>query len=196
MASNQPSFCYRSTAIISAVASCGHDLRGFSLFCIALKLLTIGVWYDVKPDCDPTPLSPSTLQSKAFLLENPLLSKKLEAAVVEALAAGDSHIDAAATGGDVPSDPASLIASSETSSTAAGTTNADASSLSAGPGGAASSSSPEGVSTDEEKEKAVEPEGVLLEPGVGSVDELFESDVFAKEAGSRSRDKKERANET
>lgn len=125
--------------------------------------------------------------------------------MVEKFAAGDSDITSEATGGgDVPSDPAPLTTSSETPDTAAAaaagpTTVSDASSLSPDPEGDASSLSLGGVSsssTDGEGGKGVESEGVLLEPGVGSVDELFESDVFTKVAGSRGKSKKEQANES
>lgn len=102
-------------------------------------------------------------QSKAFLLANPKLAKKLEAAVVEKLEAGDSHITAEA-GGDVPADPPSLTASSETPERMAGS-----------PDGTT------GVSVEERDEVMPrEEEDVLLEPGVGSVEELFESDVFSQ----------------
>ena len=95
----------------------------------------------------------------------------------EKLAAEDSHIiaeasasAAAAAGegaGDIPSDSPSLAASSETP-------DAEAVAASAAP---ITSSKDAGVADDG---------GVLLEPGVASVEELFDSDVFSKSPVSRS----------
>lgn len=101
-------------------------------------------------------------------MANPRLSKKLEAAVKEKLAAEDSHIIAQAAAADIPSDSPSLAASSETPDTAV------ADSIASPPvrdvGDEPTVSSKDGVAEG----------GVLLEPGVASVEELFESDVFSK----------------
>lgn len=92
-------------------------------------------------------------------MANPKLAKKLEACVVEKLDAGESHITAEAAG-DVPADPPSLAASSESLETAAGP--------------------PDDASGERNEGMPLETEDVLLEPGVGSVEELFESDIFSK----------------
>jgi len=123
-------------------------------------------------------------QSKAFLSANPLLSKKLKAAVEEKLAAGDSHITAEA-GGDVPSDSPSLAASAdgapdttEEEEVVAAAQTGDAPE---GSDAAASSSTEGGASA--EKPGFESERGVLLEPGVPSVEALFETDVFSKVEG-------------
>ena len=130
-------------------------------------------------------------QSKAFLSANPLLSTKLKAAVEEKLAAGGSHIIAEAGGGDVPSDSPSLAASAEAPGAAGGpaaTETGDATAVAPPSHGAdeteASSSPAEGEESDV-AEAAVESDGggVLLEPGVPSVEALFETDVFSKAGG-------------
>lgn len=127
-------------------------------------------------------------------MANPRLSKKLEAAVVEKLAAGDSHIIAEAAAGDVPSDSPSLAASSESPDDDAAVAVEDntASSPVGGAGDEPSLSSKDVV--DEEGKDGgggrgavgVKSEGgVLLEPGVASVEELFKSDTFSKRPVSR-----------
>lgn len=125
---------------------------------------------------------PTSLQSKAFLSENPQLCSKLAKAVSEKLAAGDTAVQGAETG-DVPSDPPSVIAASE-----------DADAVQPGVGGQedeSSSSPPEGSVTPRDDGSAVSSavdigagkgeEGILLEPGVASVEELFERNTFRTE---------------
>lgn len=126
-------------------------------------------------------IHPISLQSKAFLSENPQLCSKLAKAVSEKLAAGDTAVQPAETG-DVPSDPPSVAAASE-----------DADAVQPGPGGPEDESSPspqEGSVTPRDDGSAVSPavnigagevEGVLLEPGVTSVEELFERNTFKTE---------------
>lgn len=125
---------------------------------------------------------------------NPLLSEKLKAAVEEKLAAGGSRITAEA-GGDVPSDSPSLAASAEGApdtaeeveiSTAARTGDATATISPPGAGDAdadAASSTSEGVASTSEKPGFESERDVLLEPGVPSVEALFETDVFSKVEG-------------
>ncbi|CAM9566603.1 unnamed protein product [Scytosiphon promiscuus] len=154
----------------------GFDLHGelLDLGCTVGLLSKSGAWFGVSAamGVDGTELAGQAApwlmgqgreKSKAFLLANPRLAKKLEAAVVEKLDAGDSHITAEAAG-DVPADPPSLAASSENVETAAGPPD-DATAVSSG---------------EREEEIPLEAEDVLLEPGVGSVEDLFESDVFSK----------------
>lgn len=92
---------------------------------------------------------------------------------METLTAGEPHC-AAAAAGDVPSDPPSLASSTEPSDVADDVVPESAT-------GDASVSSPGGVlGKGGEREEVAEAEDMLLEPGVGSVEELFESDVFSK----------------
>ena len=126
-------------------------------------------------------------------MANPRLSKKLEAAVKEKLAAEDSHIiaeAAAAAAGDIPSDSPSLAASPE-----------DGDSTGPLPGEEAGvadepSFSSKGVVAQEGKGRggtgvAKSDGGVLLEPGVASVEELFKSDAFSKRTGAGTGGEKE-----
>lgn len=92
---------------------------------------------------------------------------------MENLSAGDSHSTAGAAG-DVPSDHPSLASSTEASDVA------DDGVLDSATGDASVSSTDGVLGKGGKREEAVEAEGVLLEPGVGSVEELFESDVFSK----------------
>ncbi|CAN0011701.1 unnamed protein product, partial [Ectocarpus sp. 12 AP-2014] len=164
----------------------GFDLQGelLDLGCTVGLLSKSGAWFGVSAamGVDGTELAGQAApwlmgqgreKSKAFLLANPRLSEKLKAAVMETLTAGESHGTAGAAG-DVPSDPPSLASSTEPSDVADDAVPESAT-------GDASVSSPGGVlGKGREREEVVEAEGVLLEPGVGSVEELLESDVFSK----------------
>eukprot|EP00903_Cladosiphon_okamuranus_P017895 g16468.t1 len=166
----------------------GFDLHGelLDLGCDLGLLSKSGAWFGVSAamvvdgtelagQASPWLMGQGREKSKAFLAANPRLSKKLETAVKEKLAAEDSHIiaeAAAAATGNIPSDSPSLAASSEAPDTAVADSTA---------------SPPVGDTGDEpivsSKDVATEG-GVLLEPGVASVEELFESDVFSKSAVS------------
>lgn len=130
-------------------------------------------------------LSRNTQQSKAFLVAHPRLSQKLEAAVKEKLAAGDSHILAEAAE-NIPSDAPSLAASSEPPDAPVGDSTA-----SPPVGGVADETSSSSRDAVPEKSKGGGPgvvggeAEVLLEPGVASVEELLKSDVFSKSPVSR-----------
>lgn len=127
-------------------------------------------------------------------MANPRLSQKLEAAVKEKLAAEDSHIiaeaaAAATAAGDVPSDSPSLAASSELPDAAGG--QSIGSPLVGGEVGVEDEPSVSSEDTEAEgkggkdggRRGEVESDGgVLLEPGVASVEELFKSDVFSKKS--------------
>ena len=144
-------------------------------------------------------VSRATLQSKAFLSAHPLLSQKLQKAIVANLASGETHIGAETR--DIPSDPAFPIAASSENIDAEDTTavapevqpgqnpensrvtpeNSGVSSensggqgsLASGAGGSSSAPAPRGDGGEVG-------EGVLLEPGVASVAELFDPDVLTK----------------
>ncbi|CAB1110014.1 unnamed protein product [Ectocarpus sp. CCAP 1310/34] len=164
----------------------GFDLQGelLDLGCTVGLLSKSGAWFGVSAamgvdgtelagQASPWLMGQGREKSKAFLLANPRLSEKLKAAVIETLSAGESCGNAGAVG-DVPSDPPSLASSTEPSDVADDAVPESAT-------GDASVSSPGGVlGKGGEREEVVEAEGVLLEPGVGSVEELFESDVFSK----------------
>lgn len=134
-------------------------------------------------------VNPHPLQSKAFLLENPQLCHKLEKAVAEKLAAGDTATDAKS--GDVPSDPPSVVASSENAETIPldlgdgedepGSLTADESATPGSGGGDVPRGDGSVTSPPLDVGKEDGEEGVLLEPGVASVEELFERNTFKTE---------------
>lgn len=138
----------------------------------------------------PTPFSRPTQQSKAFLSTNPRLAQKLQKAIVAKLAAGETHIGAETEA--IPSDPAFPITSSDNVE-AEDTPLVPEVALGAGPEPEPENSGGEGLSAsggDASSSSSSPPprggggeegEGVLLEPGVASVADLFETEVFTKE---------------
>eukprot|EP00752_Nemacystus_decipiens_P006011 g5429.t1 len=176
----------------------GFDLHGelLDLGCNVGLVSKSGAWFGVSAalGVDGTELAGQAApwlmgqgreKSKAFLLANPRLSKKLESAVKDKLAAEDSHIIAeaeAAAAGDMPSDSPSLAASSELSDAAVGGVGTGEVGEVGEVGDGPSFSSEDAVAEGGDGGPGVEEEdgGVLLEPGVASVEELFESVALSK----------------
>lgn len=113
-------------------------------------------------------------------MDNPQLTEKLKAAVVGKLASDDA--DASSQMGDVPSDPPSVAAAPEEPDVPADVQSEAEDAPSAPP---ANSDEP---SRTADRGLEVEDEGVLLEPGVASVEELFRSDAFSKGVDSEKED--------
>lgn len=149
-----------------------------------------------RPPSPPiTPFSRPIQQSKAFLSATPRLTQKLQEAIVAKLASGETPIGAEA--GAIPSDPAFPITSSDTTDAedtplvpevALGTEpepenfgGGEASSENSGGKGSPASEGDGSSSPPPRGGGGEEEEGVLLEPGVASVADLFEIDVFTKE---------------
>lgn len=181
----------------------GFDLHGelLDLGCEVGLLSRSGAWFGVNSafavegtelvgQATPWLMGQGREKSKVFLSTNPRLAQKIQKAIVAKLAAGETHIGAETEA--IPSDPAFPITSSD---------NVDAEdtplvpevALGAGPEPEPENSGGEGLSAsggDASSSSSSPPprggggeegEGVLLEPGVASVADLFETEVFTKE---------------